>query len=141
MHMRSARLGVGLTIVAAVALGGCGHGHENADAELVVREVHRERADRASYVEGAVQFVEVTAAHKQAPPEKLELGGAPVALAVEDGEYLVSSYTRTCESACGAGLDPPTLRCAMRLSVAPGERRALRVVTVVARRCRIQPDR
>src|SRR4051812_11774884 len=146
MHMRCARLGLGVTIAAAVTLGACGDDSPSAargDARVGVREIHRERADGAVYPEGVIQFVELAARGQPGPAVKLELelGGKPVVRTVEHGEYLVSSYTRTCESACTAQLDPPTGRCAMRLSIAPGERKALRVVTIPGRRCRIQADR
>ena len=137
--------GVSVTVAAAVVLAACGSGDEDVgvrgDARIVMREVQRERADGAVYAEGFLQFVEPTAAGGHEPALKVQIGRAPRVRTVEHGEYRVSSYTRTCEAACSGALDPPTGRCSKHLSIARGDRQALRIVTVPGRRCRIRLDR
>jgi hypothetical protein len=130
-----------VSIAAAVGLTACGDDSQRKvapqdGARVVIQEVHRERADGMTYIEGAIQYVELSGHGQRAL--KVQLGRAPVARTIEPGEYRVVSYTRSCPGACQAPLDEPTDRCESNLSVARGERVALRVVTVVARRCTIR---
>jgi hypothetical protein len=133
-----------VSIAAAVGLTACGDENPRKVApqdggRVVMQEVHLERADGMTYIEGAIQFVELSAPGQRA--RRVQLGRAPVARTVEAGEYRVLSYTRSCPGACQAPLDEPTDRCQSNLSVGRGERVALRVVTVVARRCTIRIGR
>ena len=60
--MAMSRAGLAVGAIATIALAGCGGGNGNTGnevhggARVVVAEHHRERADGALYVEGAVQF-------------------------------------------------------------------------------------
>lgn len=141
--MWTALLRAGLTLAAAVAICACGHGHGHGreDASLRVSEVHLEPPGGPIYIEGAVQFVEVMARGSRSPVVKTRLGSAPVVRSLTPGDYRLSSYTRTCSSACSAHLDQPSERCASELSIGRGERKAIRVVTRVAGRCRIRIGR
>jgi hypothetical protein len=137
-----------MAICAVVTVAGCGGGDKprkvgpRDGGRLVVREVHRERADHLTYIEGAIQFVELTTRGESGPVAKFELDSRkPVARIVEPGDYRVVSYTRSCSGACDPVLlDEPTGRCARTLSIKRGERRTLRVVTVVDRRCTIREE-
>jgi hypothetical protein len=132
-----------LSAAAAAGLTSCGDGgtgtvDAGSGSQIVVREIHRQRADGATYIEGAVQFVEVTRRGQSGPALKLELGRNRVVRTIGPGDYRVVSYTRSCSASCAQQLDAPSDRCRRALSIKRGERRTLDVVTVVGRRCAIR---
>ena len=138
------------TVKLAVAIGAvagltsCGDGATRTvdpgrGAHIVLREVHRQDANGPSYIEGAIQFVELTRQGERDAALKVELTRRPNVRPIAPGDYRVVSYTRPCSASCGAGLDPPTDRCRGSVSIKRGERRALRVMTVVGRPCAIRP--
>ena len=134
---------VGSLALAAALLVGCGDdGPPKVDpsegGRLVVREVHRPAPHGETYIEGAIQFVELVVPGERKPAAKFKLNRAPVTRTVKPGAYRVVSYTRSCGGACSTRLDDPVDHCASSLSIKPGERRALQVVTVVGRRCVIE---
>jgi hypothetical protein len=142
--MAMSRAGLAVGAIATIALAGCGGGNGNTGnevhggARVVVAEHHRERADGALYVEGAVQYVELIASGARDPAVKLELAGAAAVRNVNPGDYRVVSYTRTCSGTCTQDLDSPSEHCEHNMSIRRGETRRLRVVTVVGRRCAIR---
>jgi hypothetical protein len=130
---------------AAVALPGCGdNGPKKGDprdgGRLVVREVHRQAPHGETYIEGAIQFVELTPRGERKPSVKFRRGDKPVARVVEPGEYRLVSYTRSCSASCSTALDEPVDHCSGTLSIKHGERTTLEVVTIVGRRCTIHAE-
>lgn len=129
------------SVAAVVALSACGDAKPvdpGSGSSIVAREVHRQRADGPTYIEGAVQFLEVTRRGQRGAALKLQLGRKPVVRTVGPGDYRVVSYTRSCSASCTQQLDAPSGGCHSSFSLGRGERKPLAVETAVGRRCLIR---
>lgn len=95
------------------------------------------------YTEGSFFFVRVrddaanTVQSRRYGPAELKF---VTRLSLAPGTYSLVTYERPCEGACPApshagALDPPTGRCKRNVTIMPGERQRIRIVSIPGHTC------